>query len=193
MGSAKENQHKPRIAQKTTFPEPDFEKKYHHYFFEKSISILRITLGLAIILFALFATIDIINFKEQRAIFLFVRFVIIIPYLIFVLIATYFRFFEKIWQELLFIAFVVAGSGVIAILIHRPDAKLHYAGLYLVLFAGYFLVRLRFLPAFVASLFLFFILNGSLLLFADLTGIKLLFINLVAVSAIICCMRWRHI
>ncbi|HDR04372.1 MAG TPA: PAS domain S-box protein [Candidatus Marinimicrobia bacterium] len=99
--------------------------------------------------------------------------------------SSFFRFFEKVWQELLFLAFVISGSGVIAILIHRPDAKLHYAGLYLLLFAGFFLVRLRFLPALLASFMLYAILNGSLYLFTDIDGKTFFFINLLALSSLI--------
>jgi len=79
----------------------------------------------------------------------FIRFLVIGPGLVGVLLISYSRIFEKYMQPVLAIAYTIAGTGIISMIVIAPSPVSHsyYAGLMLVFMWGYVLIRLFFVWA----------------------------------------------
>jgi PAS domain S-box-containing protein len=118
------------------------------------------------ILYGLFGFLDAAMAPEQKDYFFLIRFGVILPVLFLVLICSYFQFFKKIWQWLLFVALIIGGSGIIAMIAWIPDNLIYYTGLMLVLSAGYFFIKLRFFLASLAGLIIILAFNLALIFYS---------------------------
>lgn len=159
--------------------EKDFQKKYY----QDSKSYIRIVFVLVTILYGAFAIVDTILAGEFYKSFLYIRYLVVMPFLIMVLILTYTKIFEKIWQGLLLAAFLITGSGIVFMIQMIPHTAQYYMGLMLVLSAGYFCIKLRFILASAAGWMLLLIFNLVMNWYTDISTEFVITANFFYVSA----------
>lgn len=170
------------------FPDRQTEKNYQSYFFRRSLNHFRLAFLLVTLLYALFGFLDHMVISENTLTFYLIRFAIVIPFLLFILGFSYFSFFEKIWQYLLTLSFVVAGSGIILMVALLPENITYYAGLMLVFSAGYFFIKLRFFYATLAGWALIFIFNFITIFYSSISSDFLLSYNFFFIAQNFICM-----
>jgi signal transduction histidine kinase len=141
------------------FRSSDLEQGFREAYFEKSIGNFRIAFVIVILMYAFFGLLDKSVSGEQFRNFTLIRFYIVVPFLTAVLLFSLTRYFRKVWQELLFLSYVIAGSGIIYMVARIPDNLYYYTGLFLVFIAGFFFIRLRFLSATLAAILIIIFFN----------------------------------
>ena len=127
------------------------ERLFLKRYYIESILQFRIAYILVIILYSSFGYLDTQIVPEYSSLFLTIRFFFVVPIISIVLLLSFTKFFQKIWQTLLFISFIVGGLGISIMTIYAPDNYTYYGGMMLVFFAGYFLIKLRFFLATIAG------------------------------------------
>ena len=128
------------------FPQ-NTERLFREKYFSDSLHHFRIAFLMVTILYVSFGYLDTRIIPEFAGLFQAIRFYIVGPLLAIVWLLSFTSFFRKIWQALLFICFIVGGAGISVMTMFAPDNYTYYAGLMLVLSAGYFFIKLRFLWA----------------------------------------------
>lgn len=151
-----------------SFKDKKIEKEYQQYYFKDSLIVLRIALIITALLYGVFGFLDITVAAQHKSLFFQIRYLVVIPYIFLIFLLSFFKNFEKIWQSLLFIAFLVGGTGIILMIIKMPDNLTYYAGLMLVFSAGYFFVKLRFILATFAGWITLFIFLFAAILFSKI-------------------------
>ena len=68
-----------RIIQKLKFDNPTLEKEFLQDYFEKSIMIVRIAIGMAILLYSVFSFLDYYISPLSKNVIWFIRFAVVIP------------------------------------------------------------------------------------------------------------------
>ncbi len=151
MNSDKNNFRDMKINKITLSFKDSREEAYQLYYFRDSLLVFRIALILVTFLYGFFALLDVTVAPAQKEYLFIIRFVFVIPFLLIVFVLSFFKFFVKIWQVLLFFSFIIGGTGIILMIVRMPDNLTYYAGLMLVFSAGYFFVKLRFILATLAG------------------------------------------
>jgi len=139
-----------------------FLKKYY----SDSLIQFRLSFVVVTFLYGIFGFLDPLMVKENAPVFQAIRFFVVVPLLLFVLIFSYSKHFEKIWQHLLFVSFIVAGSGISLMTVLEPKNNAYYAGMMLIFSAGYFFIKLRFFTASLAGWGTLALYNVGALFFA---------------------------
>jgi serine phosphatase RsbU (regulator of sigma subunit) len=131
----------------------DQEKAFQRDYFTKSINHLRFSLGLAILLYALFGILDYLLIPEVKEQIWVIRYAIVCPYLILYLLLTWNHNFIKFMQPSLVLAVLVTGFGIVAmsVIAYPPGSYYYYAGLILVLMWSYTFTATRFVYATLAG------------------------------------------
>lgn len=129
------------------------EDPFLHNYYKVSLLPVRIFLILGAILYAAFGILDALLMPEQKFIIWLIRFVIVGPGLIGVLLISFSRIFEKYMQPVLAFAYILAGGGIVCMIFIAPPpvSYSYYAGLILVFMWGYILIRLFFIWALFAG------------------------------------------
>ena len=135
--------------------EENFKIKYFH----NSLIQFRVSFLLVIFLYGVFGYLDWKIIAQHAHLFNFIRFGIVIPLLSIVLLLSFSKYFVKVWQELLFVCFIVAGAGITVMTLKAPDNYAYYAGMMLIFSAGYFFIKLRFFLATLAGWLTLLIFN----------------------------------
>ncbi len=159
------------------------ERAFRDNYFDDSLWQFRIAFFLVALLYGAFGFLDTIIVPEYRREFFFIRFGVVIPVLTSVIILSYFPFFRKVWQFLLMFSFMLGGVGISVMLAMAPGNYAYYGGLMLVLFAGYFFIKLRFLIASIAGWSLLLIYNAGAIFFSDAPGELIINNNFFFLSA----------
>ena len=120
--------------------EDEKEKLFLNGYFHDSLSQLRLSFVIVTFLYSVFGFLDTIMFPEYSEFFHQIRFVFVVPFLVLVLLLSYSKIFLKLWQYLLTISFIIAGTGISVMLWYLPDNYAYYSGLMLTFFAGYFFI-----------------------------------------------------
>ncbi|MBX3045310.1 MAG: hypothetical protein KIT33_12465 [Candidatus Kapabacteria bacterium] len=149
-----------------SFPK-EIEEKYQEYFLNDSIKIFRIAFVVLVFLYGIFGFLDWIVAGENLNYFLYIRYLVVIPFLLFVLFLSYTKHFIKIWQYLILMSFLLGGAGIIIMLLFVPDDISYYGGLMLVFFAGYFFIKIRFIMAAIGGITLLVIFNATFFYLMD--------------------------
>ncbi len=125
------------------------EKPFLARYTQTSLKQLRITLGLGILLYSFFGGLDYILAPEVMVRFFYIRFGIVCPSILFVVILSFFPMFKRYMQPAIALMFFIAGGGIIYMTLVGPLAivKTYFGGLMLVLMIGNSVVRARFLWA----------------------------------------------
>nr|WP_320117864.1 ATP-binding protein [uncultured Marinifilum sp.] len=142
-----------------------FRKRY----FEDSIQQLRVSLVLLILLYAVFAFLDLLIFPKYVEYFFKIRFYFVIPTIVIVVILSFTKIFERIWQLLLSYSFIVGGLGITTMTLFETENNAYYAGMMLIFFSGYLFVRIRFIYATVTGWILLLLFNLIAVFFSDMT------------------------
>jgi len=142
-------------ADKLRFPgeiEEQFREDYH----VNTVSTTRLALVLGLILYSLFGILDIYAIPISKDIVWIIRYGIVAPVFLFVLVASYSTIFQKYTQALMSLAVAVSGLGIVAMISITREAefgnRFYFTGLILISMWGYSLSRLRFWYAVLANL-----------------------------------------
>jgi signal transduction histidine kinase len=159
--------------------EVSFKKKY----FLDSLLQFRVAFFLVMFLYGLFIILDkriVTDYYQQ---FFAIRFYFVLPFLLFVFIFSFTPWFERFWQRLLTISFIIAGTGIAIMTITVPSNYAYYAGTMLIFSAGYFFIKLRFFYASIAGWGTLIIFNVLSVVTPEVTTNTLITINFFYVSA----------
>ena len=131
-----------------SFP-ADIEKIFRHEYYKSSLILVRVSLLAGIALYSLFGILDAELIPEMRNSIWLVRFALVVPCLIAVIIYSYQPGFERFFQQFVSLVMIVAGLGINIMMALIPSEIGHsyYAGLILVFIWGYSFTRIRFLWA----------------------------------------------
>ena len=138
----------------STVSEKDFLDDYYLKFIKQ----VRVALLVAIIFYSLFGILDTQLLPEMRNQLWFIRYAVFCPITILILVLSYFQSYKKYIQFSLAFVVVLAGVGIIAMIVIAPPPVnySYYAGLMLIFIFGYTFIRARFIWATVAGWFLVF-------------------------------------
>lgn len=95
-------------------------------------------------LYALFGVADLHYFPDMIVTLLIIRFIVVVPLLISIVALSYSKYFKTYNQIGISISLIVGGLGVVHMLLIKLDNVVYYGGLFMIIFSGYLLIRLRF-------------------------------------------------
>jgi signal transduction histidine kinase len=130
------------------------ETEFLDDYFSKSIGPLRFSLVLAIFFYGIFAVLDAMLFPELKQLFWFIRFGVVTPVLVGVILFSFSARFKKYMQVILTGIMYVTGLGIIIMSVYAANVAAdysYYAGLILIFIFGYTFIRARFLYASIAG------------------------------------------
>jgi len=135
-----------------TFPQ-ELEQEYFANYFNKSLSRIRFSLLLAIVLFAVFGFLDAALAGEKKFVLWWIRYACICPGVLAIFLFSFSRHFRQHMQFSIALSMIWAGFFVVhMILVAPPPASYsYYAGLILIFMYGYTFVGLRFVWASLAG------------------------------------------
>ncbi len=127
----------------------NIEKEYFNTFFISSLRHVRISLLIAIFIYAIFGILDHWIVPEVKKQLWFIRYALFCPYVLGVYLFSFTRYFKKYMQQAIFSVVLFAGLGIIAMIVIAPypGTYSYYTGLILVFFYGYSFFKLRFIWA----------------------------------------------
>ncbi len=131
-----------KFAGESAYLEGPFLKDYYR----SSIAHIRTMMVLGGILYAAFGVLDALLMPEQMFTIWIIRLFVIGPGLVGVLLISFSKLFEKYLQFVLAFAYILAGGGIISMIVLAPPpvSYSYYAGLMLTFMWGYTLIRLFF-------------------------------------------------
>ena len=127
----------------------ELESRFRDDYYWRSIRHVRIACLLAIFFYAIFGILDVWLFPQVSSRMLLIRFGIFIPLVAAVLLFSFTKWFPRYWQFCIALVVLVAGWGIVAMIVLAPSPQsyLYYAGLILVLIFDYTFFKLRFIWA----------------------------------------------
>lgn len=152
-------------------------------YFSDSLLQFRVAFILVTFLYGSFGYLDMQVIPEYAPTFHAIRFLFVIPLLIIVFILSFTKFFQKVWQLLLFICFIVAGLGISIMILLAPENYEYFGGIMLVFFAGYFFIKLRFFLATIAGWTILIVYNAGTIFYAQVPHELLINNNFFFISA----------
>ncbi len=131
----------------------EIEHVFREDHFVKSLNQLRFGIALGTLLYALFGVLDALIFPQTRIQTWFVRYAVVCPVCALTFLFTYSRHFKNYMQLVVSFAVIVAGAGVIAmmVIVRSPINYFHFAGLLLIVMYTYTFSKLRFLYTAIAA------------------------------------------
>jgi len=164
------------------FPGEEEQQFLKKYYFD-SLSQFRVAFVLVTFLYGIFGFLDTMMFPEYAGLFHLIRFAFVVPLFAIVFFLSFTKVFQRIWQTLLLISFIVGGSGISIMTSLVPDNYAYYAGLMLIFSAGYFFIKLRFFMASIAGWTTLLVFNAVAIFYSQASGITLLTTNFFFISA----------
>lgn len=131
------------------------KKEYHKDNYDNDLNYIRIMLVLCVFFYSIFGILDFVVDIPYRPQFSIIRFGIVDPIFILALALSFLPNFEKIHQMVLFIAYVSAGLGIVAMLVLVPSNFSYYGGLFLIFAVGHFMTTLYWTHSTIASSIIF--------------------------------------
>lgn len=131
-----------------------YERAFRDDYFKQSIVPMRLALFLSFMLFGIFAFLDALMLPELKLFFWFIRFGIVSPLLIGVILFSFFPAFKRYMQLILAATMYLGGLSIIIMTIFESKQGgnyTYYVGLLLIFSLGYTFTRLRFIYATVAG------------------------------------------
>ena len=165
------------------FSDKEKEKKFRKYYFENSHVATRISFGLVALLYSIFGLLDYYVAGYNMYLFWFIRFAIVLPLFLLIFFLSFTKNFRLYWQELMFLAYMVASAGIIFMIVRLPDDFVYSNGMLLIFFAGYVFIKLRFLLATIAGWLSVFLYNFLALRAGHIESATLITTNFFFVSA----------
>ena len=127
----------------------DFEEAFQSWYFDGAVRLIRLALLVGLFFYGLFGILDAWLVPEARYKLWFIRYLIIFPYVSAIFLFSFSRHFKKYMQLATASSVLVAGLGIIAMIVIAPypASYSYYAGLLLVFIYGYSFLKLRFMWA----------------------------------------------
>jgi len=145
-----------RAAVRLRFP-GDVEEAFRRYHSRNSLVVIRYAILLTIILYGLFAVLDVHAAPLSKQTIWLIRFAFVIPALIGVLIFSFHSYFPRIVQPMMVLVVFIDAAGILAMIDLESHGELgyqtYYAGLMLVIMAAHSMYRLRFVYATLSTIF----------------------------------------
>jgi adenylate cyclase len=136
------------------FPE-DIERQFRTDYYRSTRSSSRIALVLGLLLYSLFGILDMYAVPISKDAVWFIRYVIVAPVTVLVLVTSYIDLFQKYVQPLMCAAVAVSGLGIVAMIAITRETEVgnrfYFSGLILISMWAYGLLRLRFWYAVLAN------------------------------------------
>lgn len=129
------------------------EKEFREDYYRKSLGPFRFAIIMAIIFYDIFALLDIMVVPQFTGILFIIRFGIITPLLIGVLLLSFLQSFQKFMQITIMTAWFFTGVGIILMnhIVSEVGVYSYYAGLVLIFIFGYTFIRARFVNALIVG------------------------------------------
>ncbi len=127
-----------------------YEKAFRDDYFAQSLNPMRFSLVLSLFFFGIFAFLDALLLPELKSMFWIIRFGIISPLLIAVILFSFAPSFKKFMQPVLAAIMYITGLSIIIMTIFAANQAgnyTYYAGLFLIFIIGYTFIRARFIYA----------------------------------------------
>jgi len=144
--SARESEDLSSYTLRLRFPS-DVETAFRRSHSRNSLVIIRYAILLSIILYGLFAVLDVHAAPLSKQTIWFIRFALVIPSLFAVLIFSFLPVFLRILQPMMVLVVLIVASGILAMIELESHMELgyqtYYAGLMLVIMAAHGMYRLR--------------------------------------------------
>jgi two-component system cell cycle sensor histidine kinase/response regulator CckA len=127
----------------------NLEEAFLEDYCKNSLSLVRFSLMIGIMMYGFFGILDAQLVPDMKEQLWTIRFAVVCPVLLAVILFSYSSHFKKYFQLVVSIAMVMAGLGIIAMIsiIPPPVNYSYYAGLILVFIWGYTFTRVRFVWA----------------------------------------------
>ncbi|PKM56417.1 MAG: hypothetical protein CVU98_11380 [Firmicutes bacterium HGW-Firmicutes-3] len=136
-----------------------------------------------ILFYGAFFYADFQYFPDQISLLFIIRFVIVIPILLITILLSFTKSFLKYSQYALAFSFLIGGIGIAYMLILKPEIIMYIGGLFIVLFSGYLLIKLRFIYASLSgNLIILFYIIGFIIKYQEITT-TLIFSSFFLVTA----------
>jgi putative nucleotidyltransferase with HDIG domain len=134
------------LTLKFTGESAHLEEPFLKDYYKSSLFHIRMFMILGGILYAAFGVLDALLMPQQMYAIWFIRLIVIGPALILVLLISFTNIFEKYIQPVLAFAYILAGGGIVCMIVIAPPpvSYSYYAGLMLTFTWGYTLIRLFF-------------------------------------------------
>ena len=149
-----ENTQLDAYARRLRFPAP-LEKQFKRVYFDNSLAICRIAMAMTLLLWLSFGVLDYYVLPISRPQVWQVRFFVVTPILLGVLLLSFTSHFRRVMQASLFVNVLAGGFGLILISAtaqpNEPGYSFYYAGLMLIPLISYSFARMRFWSATVAN------------------------------------------
>lgn len=125
------------------------EEKFLAQYAANSVSIVRLTALFSALLYAVFGILDAVVTPEHKMFFWIIRYAVYCPFALFVFVLSYSKQWEKIMQPAAAVTVILAGSGIVCMMLiaSPPITYTYYTGLVLVFMMSYTGTRLRFVWA----------------------------------------------
>ena len=123
-----------------------FEDDFQEYYFHDALRHIRIALAVGLFFYAIFGLLDAWLVPEAKHKLWVIRYAVILPYVSAIFLFSFSRHFKKLGQLATASSLLVAGFGIIAMIVIAPypASYSYYAGLLLVFIYGYSFLKLRF-------------------------------------------------
>ncbi len=131
-----------------SFPK-ELEAEFLKNYYLKSLNHVRFSILVAIFFYSIFGILDAWLVPLEKEHFWIIRFALFLPFSLAILLFSFSRFFERYIQPSIAAIILVAGLGIIGMILIAPPPVIYsyYAGLILVFIFGYTFFKLRFLWA----------------------------------------------
>ena len=133
------------------------EQKFREDYYKSSIGLLRLSLLLGALYYSLFGFLDVSVMPEMVPQLFRIRFFLIIPCILAMILLSFTRSFYRWWQLAAGIVSVISALGIVIMttLPHELARDNYYVGMVLVLIYCYLLIRLRFIGATISGWIIF--------------------------------------
>ncbi len=163
----------------------DLEKKFLGDYYKNSMILIRISLLAGIFLYGFFSILDAQLVPEVKDKLWFIRFTIVLPSFLVVILLSYFPRLTKYFQAFVTITMIIASYAIIIMIsiIPPPENYSYYAGLILVFMWGYAFTRVRFIWATLAGWLIVVFYEIIAVWFSDMSFTVLINNNFFFISA----------
>ena len=129
-----------------SFPK-ELEREYAEDYYRKSLRHVRIALFLAIFIYGIFGILDALMAPDVKQKLWVIRYAVFTPFVFSIFLFSFNRYFIKYFQLCMSSVILVAGLGIIGMILVAPypGRNTYYAGLILVFIYGYTFLKLRFI------------------------------------------------
>jgi signal transduction histidine kinase len=127
----------------------EFEGAFQDYYYNGALSLVRLALVVGLFFYGIFGVLDAWLVPDAKQKLWFIRYIIIFPYVSAIFLFSFSCHFKKYMQLATASSVLVAGLGIIAMIVIAPypASYSYYAGLLLVFIYGYSFLKLRFMWA----------------------------------------------